>query len=157
MKAKATNPKARRKGKDAPPEGAEHYAKAFESAVVDFAARNRLANEDLSSSTRKRLENDVLDQTDRLKRLTERDRGMTRLLAEYSRQHGGEILRLNNTIELQSYQHFIDWGREWCIKQGDKALASELTEADLRTTQYRLQNQFGAKGEPGRKRNKAPG
>ena len=54
---------------------------------------------------------------------------MTCLLAPYLDQHDGK---------MRSYQHFIDW----CVKRG------KLTEPELRTIQYRLQNQYGARGEP---------
>jgi hypothetical protein len=121
----------RRKCKDTTPEDATHYGKAFDASCKLLEAEGRLAEDVLSSGTRKRLNKTVRAQTDKLENLTERDAEMTLLLAQYFRQHPGE---------MKSYRHFIDW----CANQG------KLTELDERTIQYRLQNQYSARGKRGR-------
>jgi hypothetical protein len=136
-----------RKRKDRCPGDNTHYGKAFEASCKLLEAEARLANDKLFSSFWKRLTNTVRDETIKLERLTERDREMTRLLAQYLSEHGGE---------MRSYRHFIDWGVEWCTKRGVLTLLTELTELDERTIQYRLQNQYGAQGRPGRKPSKKP-
>jgi hypothetical protein len=130
-----------RKRKDKCVEDNTHYDKGFEASCKLREAEARLANDDLSSWTRATLNKTVRDQNAKLERLTEADRGMTRLLAEYLRRHGGE---------MQTYKHFIDWGIGWCEDEGELTLLTELTELDERTFQYRLQNQYGAQGKPGR-------
>jgi hypothetical protein len=131
-----------------------HYGKAFEASCKLSAAEARLANDKLSSSTRKRLTNTVRDETNKLKNLTERDHEMTCVLREYLRQHGGT---------MRSYEHFFGWctdllndldkrdeqGRLNNAEREIFAALKKLTELDVRTIQYRLQNQFGAHGLPG--------
>ena len=120
------------------PKEAAHYGKAFEASCKLSDAEAKLAEAKLSgdatsSGTRRRLNKTVREETAKLESLTARDREMNRLLAQYLRQHGGE---------MQSYRHFIDW----CADQG------ELTDLDERTIQYRLQNQYCARGKRGRPR-----
>lgn len=143
-----------RKREDKCPEDNTHYGKAFEASCKLSAAHARLANDELSSSTRKQLSNTVCDEAATVKNLTEREHEMTVVLAEYLRQHGGR---------MRSYQHFFDWCRDVLndldkrdeqgrLNKADREIFAalyELTQLDLRTIQYRLQNQFGAHGLPG--------
>ncbi len=149
-----------RKRKDKCPEDKTHYGKAFEASCNLRKAEARLANEALSLATRRQLENTVRDEADKLKSLTERDREMTRVLSEYLHQHGGK---------MRSYEHFFGWctdvlddldkrgerGRLSYAERETLAALSRLTELDVRTIQYRLQNQYGARGKPGRPRKNA--
>jgi hypothetical protein len=112
-----------------------HYGKAFEASCKLLEAEAKLSGDATSSGTRRRLNKTVREETAKLESLTARDRDMTRLLAQYLRQHGGEMQSY-----MQSYMHFI----EWCNDQG------KLTDLDERTIQYRLQNQYCARGKRGR-------
>lgn len=143
-----------RKRKDGCPEDNTHYGKAFEASCKLSAAQRRLANGELSSSTRKQLTNTVSDESNKLNNLTEREHEMTVVLGEYLRQHGGR---------MHSYEHFFGWctdvlndldkrderGRLNNAEREIFAALKRLTELDVRTIQYRLQNQFGAHGLPG--------
>jgi hypothetical protein len=106
-----------------------HFDKAFAAACTLLAAEEERAVTPFGK--RDELSRTIRAATAKLKRLTERDREMTPLLTNYLRQHGGA---------MRSYQHFHDW----CADQG------KLTEIDLRTIQYWLQRQYGARGEPGK-------
>jgi hypothetical protein len=121
----------RRKRTDTTPADKTPFGKAFKASGELLEAESRLAKDELSSATRTRLNKTVRDQTDKLENLTERDRLMTRLLAQYRRQYPGE---------MESYRHF----HEWCTNQG------ELNDLDPRTIQYRLQNHYNAQGRRGR-------
>ena len=152
----------RRKCKDTTPEGATHYGKAFDASCKLLEAETRLAEDVLSSWTGKRLNKTIRDETATLERLTELDREMTRLLGRYFSEHPGE---------MKSCKHFIDWCADTLIKRDERNqrgelndaelkeldALNELTELDERTIQYRLQNQYNARGKlgkPGRPRKK---
>jgi hypothetical protein len=106
-----------------------HFDKAFAAACTLFAAEEQRAVTPFGK--RDELSRTIRAETAKLERLTERDREMTQLLTNYLRQHGGA---------MRSYQDFADW----CAGQG------KLTGIDLRTIQYWLQRQYGARGEPGK-------
>lgn len=147
----------RRKCESATPEDTTHFDKAFEASCKLREAESRLAEDNLSSGTRKRLNKTIRDETATLENLTERDREMTRLLAQYFREYPGE---------MKSYKHFIDWCADTLIKLDERnergelnetelnelAALTALTELDERTIQYRLQNQYSARGKRGRPR-----
>jgi hypothetical protein len=147
----------RRKCNDITLEDTTHFGKAFEASCKLVEAESRLADNAISSLTRKRLNKTVRDETAKLENLTERDHEMTRLLAQYFRQHPGE---------MKSYKDFIDWCADTLIKLDKRnercelnkaelnelAALAALTELDERTIQYRLQNQYSARGKRGRPR-----
>jgi hypothetical protein len=106
-----------------------HFDKAFAAACTLFAAEEQRAVTPFGK--RDELSRMIRAESARLERLTAREREMTPLIARYLDQHGGK---------MRSSQHFIDW----CANQG------KLTGIELRTIQYRLQRQYGARGEPGK-------
>jgi len=116
-----------------------------------LVAEAELANGVRSSIFRKMLDKTVREANARLESLAARDREMTRALAPYLRAHGGE---------MQSYRHFVDWctdtlnkakrGRLNNAERETLAALNKLTGLDERTIQYWLQNQYGARGEPGK-------
>ena len=157
--ASTTRPTVRRKGAETTRrKGSEHFDKAFGASAKLLDAEERLKAEEsgdelaLSSATQNDLTRTARKESARLKSLAARDGELTRLLAEYSRQHGREIPRRKNRMRLRSYAHFIKWGIDWCDKQRDEILMAKLTDLDPRTVQDRLQSQFQARGKPGRKR-----
>ncbi len=117
-----------RAGRKAP----THFDKAFDASCKLFEAEAKLA--DAPPGRRGRLNKRVRGETTKLERLTERDRETTRLLAEYLRQHG----------EMTNISDFIKWSKN----------QRALTMVEERAVRIRLQKQYGARGEPGRKPNK---
>jgi hypothetical protein len=131
----------------------EHYDKAFAASAKLLEAESELAA--TPPGRRAKLNRTIRNELARLERLTARDREMTRALAPYLRAHGGE---------MQSYRHFVDWctdtlntlnkqakrGRLNNAERETLAALNKLTGLDERTIQYWLQNQYGARGEPGK-------
>jgi hypothetical protein len=146
----------RRKRQGEDPEGNTHYGKAFKASCKLLEAEARLASE-LSSATRARLTKTVRDKSAELEELTERDRTMNRLLAQYLPERGGKLM---------SYRDFIEWcestrdrldereqrGQLNKAERSDLAVLNKLTELDPRTIQYRFQIQYRARGKSGRPR-----
>ena len=130
-----------------------HFDKAFAAACTLLAAEEERAVTPFGK--RDELSRTIRAETARLERLTERDREMTWLLARYLDEHGGK---------LQSYQDFATWcgdmlnnldqreqqGRLNDAERKTLAALNKLTGLDLRTIQYWLQRQYGARGEPGK-------
>jgi hypothetical protein len=109
-----------------------HFERAFDATRKLLEAEAKLA--DAAPGRRGRLNKKVGGETAKLERLTERDRETTKLLAEYLRQHGG----------LTNIADFIRWSKK----------QRKLTMIEERAVRTRLQKEYGARGEPGRKPNK---
>jgi hypothetical protein len=148
-----------------------HYAKAFKAAAKVVEAREKLRTA-TSTAMRTIQHRTIRKQSPKFEDLTNRDRAMTRLLAAFLRRTNphldaeGEIKRWlrGETDDMGTYAEFLQWCANERIRLDESELGRPLTETearfvsdldeidgpDQRTIQYRLQNQFGAHGEPGK-------
>jgi hypothetical protein len=170
----------RRRGKTGAAKGAEptdgdnsDFDIAFKALarVAEAREKSRTAT---SSAMRTIQQRTIREQSAKFEALTDRDWSMTRLLAAFLRRDNpqldaeGEIKRwLHGEADFKStYTEFFAWCAEERIRldeleqrrplsPAEVRLVSDLDEIDEkaeRTAQYRLQKQFGAKGERGRPR-----
>jgi len=134
---------------DTTPEDTTHYGKAFEASCKLLEAESRLAKA-MTPLARKQHEKPMRDLSANLERLTERDRETTRLLTQYLTRDldesasADEHRRLLERGELPNIAEFIRWVKA----------RKALTMIEERAIRTRLQKEYGARGERGRKPSK---
>jgi hypothetical protein len=138
-----------RKRKDRRPEDNTHSGKAFEASQKLLEAERGRAKA-ITPLARKQHERPMRDLSAKLERLTERDRETTRLLAQYLTRDldesasADEHRRLLERGELPNIAEFIRWVKA----------RKALTMIEERAIRARLQKEYGARGERGRKPSK---
>jgi hypothetical protein len=149
MRGEDVRQRMTRERKDTGPKDNTHYGKAFEASSKLSEAEKSLAKA-ITPLVRKQHEKPVRDLNAKLERLTERDRETTRLLAEYltrdldASASADEHRQLLERGELPNIAEFIRWVKA----------RKALTMIEERAIRVRLQKEYRARGERGRKPSK---